>query len=465
MQGIVAVTLVLSVALGTHASAAESSETRALAPAQVQAVAPPAGKRNLTVEDAVRMADTRQPALLAARARMEAAASSAHSQRGRLLPTVHVGASESWYHSSVYVSRTLLGSTDPNVFKAFPSDVSVGMVSIAASQPLTGLLHLSEDYAAASNAADASAENLKASQQEMHARVKTYYLRMFEARSLKETASASQHDLEEQVSVAQHKVDVGALTTADVLRLQVAAASAKQQAIAAESQEISLRAILTEMLGVADDPTVDFIEPTSLQEVGQPVALEKAKEDALAKRPEVAAQRLSARAAKQRANARSWSLLPEVDVNGSYMVVGVSPFDSQTKGVLDVKAASIGVSAKWAIWDWGVAYYDQDRAQEEATAAALDAQDAVEAIRADVAGRRADMVAALANVDVAQVQVASAEEAYRVMQALMNAGSATTTDLLDAQAALTQARMNLVHARYEAAVANVALLRATGNAI
>lgn len=461
MQGIYAMAMVWAAAVGT-----DTASRAAQAPQAQQATqAPATAKHTITVDEALSIIDTRQPALLAARARMEAAASAAKSQRGRLLPSVHVGASENWYHSSVYVSKTLLGSTDPNMFKAFPSNVSVGMLSVAASQPILGLLHLSEDYAAASNAADASAESLKASRAEMRARLKTYYLRMFEARSLAATASASQHDLEEQVSVAQRKVDVGSLTTADVLRLQVAAANAKQQAIAAQSQETSLRAALSELLGVGDEDGVEFVEPTSLQEVSAPPSLEKAKEDALNKRPEIAAQRLQAHAAKQRANARSWALLPEVDVTGTYMVVGVSPFDSQMHGVLDVKAASIGVAAKWALFEGGASFYDQDRAQAEASAAALEAQDAVETIRADVAGRRADLVAALSNVDVAQVQVASAEEAYRVMQALMNAGSATTTDLLDAEAALTQARMNLVHARYEAAVTSVALQRATGNDI
>lgn len=45
-------------------------------------------------------------------------------------------------------------------------------------------------------------------------------------------------------------------------------------------------------------------------------------------------------------------------------------------------------------------------------------------------------------------------------QALLKAGAATTTDLLDAQAALTQAKLNLVRARSQKAVALVGLKRA-----
>ena len=44
----------------------------------------------------------------------------------------------------------------------------------------------------------------------------------------------------------------------------------------------------------------------------------------------------------------------------------------------------------------------------------------------------------------------------------MNAGAATTTDLLDSQAALTQARLNLVRAKYQDLRARAQLFRAIG---
>jgi outer membrane protein TolC len=65
-------------------------------------------------------------------------------------------------------------------------------------------------------------------------------------------------------------------------------------------------------------------------------------------------------------------------------------------------------------------------------------------------------------VGLARETIASAEEAYRVTDAQVRAGAATTTDLLDSQAALTQARLNLERARYEEAMARVSLTRAMG---
>ena len=62
----------------------------------------------------------------------------------------------------------------------------------------------------------------------------------------------------------------------------------------------------------------------------------------------------------------------------------------------------------------------------------------------------------------AEKAIASAEEAYRVTDAALKAGAATTTDLLESQSALTQARLNLTRAQYELVLSDVALAHATG---
>ena len=65
-------------------------------------------------------------------------------------------------------------------------------------------------------------------------------------------------------------------------------------------------------------------------------------------------------------------------------------------------------------------------------------------------------------MQLAQQSIKSAEEAYRVTQALVKAGSATTTDLLDSQAALTQSRLSLTRAQYQQAIAHVQLMHTLG---
>jgi len=89
-------------------------------------------------------------------------------------------------------------------------------------------------------------------------------------------------------------------------------------------------------------------------------------------------------------------------------------------------------------------------------------EDANRQVRGEVTGRMDQLrAAAAAAIDEAKRALTSAEEAYRVT-ALMRAGSGTTTDLLDAQSALTQARLNLLRSKYQRALSRVQLRRTMG---
>jgi len=74
----------------------------------------------------------------------------------------------------------------------------------------------------------------------------------------------------------------------------------------------------------------------------------------------------------------------------------------------------------------------------------------------------AQLDAAASAISVAEQAITSAQEAYRVTDAQVQAGTATTTDLLEAQSALTQARLNYLRAQYELAISRVNLRRAMG---
>ncbi len=421
--------------------------------------------RRISVEDAIQIAAQRLPQLRASRARMEASDAVAKSARGRLLPSLRLSDSQAWVQTGVGVSNNFLPGTNLSAFANFPEDIQYNLFSAAVKQPLLGLVHLSHDYAGAEKNADAGVQDLRAAESDALLQLRSNFLRYFEARAVGETALSSQKDLEEQVGVAQTKVNAGALTTADVLRLKVAAANAKQQVIAANGQAAATRAWLLEVLGLGGQPTddIEFVAPEGLASpAAMPASVRQAREKALATRPELQGLKLRARAADHQATARTWALLPEVSLDASYTHARLETIRGGANGPLNIDSGSIGLSASWAIWEWGTTWYDRESAAARARAAEAEADGMAESVGADVAARHAELASAQSMVDVAVVQVESATEAYRVMQALSSAGSATTTDLLDAQAALMQAKLNLVRSRYEAAIASVALTHAIG---
>jgi len=406
--------------------------------------------RVITVDEAVAMAMAQNAALQAARARLEAGQAAASSTARRLAPAIHLGDEYQHYNSTFDAAISPVAS-----FRVRGQDTN--MFTVAADQPLLGLLRLSADYSGQQESAEAGAAQVESAELSLRQVVETLYLRVFEARALEGTALASERELNDRLDVARAQLATGVLTEADVLRVQVAAANARQQAIQAHSQELVSRAGLLALMGLpADDSGVTFAEPKSLLESGQkPPEAAAAHDQALSGRPEILQTRLSLQAGEHQRRARLYALLPEIDLEGAYL-------RSYGQVIVPTNSAFIGLNAKWAIWEWGASYAAYRASQAQARAAAFDLENQKQQIRAEVTSGMAQLDAAASAISVAEQAITSAQEAYRVTQAQLLAGTATTTDLLEAQSALTQARLNYLRAQYELAISRVNLRRVLG---
>ena len=396
------------------------------------------------------MAIAQNAALQAARARLEAGQAAASSTARRLAPAIHLGDEYQHYNSTFDAAISPVAS-----FRVRGRDTN--MFTVAADQPLLGLLRLSADYSGQQESAEAGAAQVESAELSLRQAVETLYLRVFEARALEGTALASERELNDRLDVARAQLATGVLTEADVLRVQVAAANARQQAIQAHSQELVSRAGLLALMGLpADDAGVTFIEPKSLLESGQKRPEPSVAQDqALSGRPEILQTRLSLQAGEHQQRARLYALLPEIDLEGAYL-------RSYGQVIVPTNSEFIGLKAQWAIWEWGASYAAYRASQAQARAAAFDLENQKQQIRAEVTSGMAQLDAAASAISVAEQTIASAEEAYRVTDAQLQAGTATTTDLLEAQSALTQARLNYLRAQYELAISRVNLRRALG---
>ncbi len=410
-----------------------------------------AASRTIAVDEAVQLATARGTTVLSARARGEAARAGADSLRGRMLFGVRV-TDEQQHWDSPFTIALLPGAPGITVRNTNSNNFTAG-----AEQPLLGLLRLSQEHGSLSAQADAAELNVKAAENAVREQVQTGYLRLFEARALAETARASQEQLVEQVNAAKAKEHAGAGTTADVLRVQVAVANARQQELQAVAQEETARAGLLIAIGLPPtDGSVDFAEPAALENEAAAIPEQgSAIQHAFELRPEVSSARLLSHAADLHERSALFSLLPELNLEAGYAHIHgslLAPIDS----------AFIGLTASWNVFEWGATYYQRKAAAAQAAAAAAEAQGTQDRIGFDVSSKLSQVRAAGSALDVGKATIASAEEAFRVTEAGVRAGVATTTDLLDAQSALTQAKLNLVRARYELSLARVGLRAATG---
>jgi outer membrane protein len=437
------------------------------------ASAVPASAERLSVDDAVKLALSANPRYRAVRSRAAAAHDQAASARGRFGFTVRL--SEEYQHWDCPFGIAFVpaaGGCQAQLVAMFPP-VMVGGITLGptvarqqdtnafgaiADQPLLGLGHIGYDWAAQRDTARASDANVAVGAAAIREAVRNGFLSYFEARALVDIASASVEELSEQVKVARARVAAGVDTNADLLRVVVAEANARQQKIVAQTQADVARANLLNLIGLPpDDLALELEEPRELlaQAAGALPELPGARREAEARRPEIARARFSLSSARHNGTARALSLLPDIDAEGGYLRVDGQLFALPNQWF-------VGVRASWAIWEWGTSFYQARSAARLAQAAAFDLEDQQRGVATEVQNSIEQTRAAGVAVDVAMTAITSAEEAYRVTQALLQAGSATTTDLLDSQAALTTARLNLARAQYERAMQRVTLSRIIG---
>ena len=404
-------------------------------------------QQRLTMDQVVQMATASSPALKAARARARGNEEQAKSLRGRLLPSVNLSDEYQRWDSPFVIPQ----------FSLQARGVSTNAFVVSAGQPLLGLLHLSSDHHALSTAAEAATFDARTLEANLRDDVRAEFLRMFEARTLAGVAHASQNQLAEQIAVAKEKLAAGVLTPADVLRLDVAAANARQQEIqAAAAEQISRATLLVAIGRESEDPSVSFVEPATPERADASEGeLPPLVVKALRERSEIRSAALTAEAASASSRSRTYDMLPEVDLEAGYMHMTGQTF-------VKPDSAFIGLRAGWQIWDWGARWYQHRAAASQAVAARAQADDARRRVETDVAAKLANVRATASALETGRTTIGSAEEAYRVTALLLATGSANTTDLLDSQSALTQARLNFARARYEYALARIRLSRALG---
>jgi outer membrane protein len=397
----------------------------------------------LTLEDVSRLVVTTGPDLAAARERAQVAVEQSKSARGRLLPSIRLSDEyQHWNGPFGFPGVGTVREVDTNTFTA------------SAGQPLLGLLSRHQAYRASKVGAEAAQQGVRAREADVRESVELEFLRYFEAKTRSDVARASEQELAVQVKETEARVNAGTLTKADLLRVRVAESTARQEGIVADADATVSKATLLVAIGRSpDDTSVEFVAPTVLLAQGDMPAPDPASVEA--KRAEIQQAKLRAESADHDASARTFALLPEVNLEAAYLRTDGSLFSPPN-------AAFVGIKADWAIWEWGRKVAEKDAAAAEARAAALEVDSTRRRVKAEVTGRKAELAAAVSAVALAQETIVSAEEAYRVTTALVRAGSGTTTDLLAAESALTQARLSLERARYAQAGSRIRLERAAG---
>ncbi|HEY1958626.1 MAG TPA: TolC family protein [Polyangiaceae bacterium] len=422
----------------------------ATASADEQLVAP----RKMTLADCVAEAMHNNPDIKTAGDERAAASARRWEVGGNFGPRIQVDGNLQQWNGS-YDLQFQLDPSQPAI-PFHVRDALTWTVSAEAIQPLTGLLAIYEQYHMSDLGVDVAEIRRQATLRDIGFRVIEGYYRLLQSERLAEVAVTSVDQLNAQLKLAQSFHDTGVVSKDDVLRAELALASAKQRTIQSRAQVTLARSRLAVLMGLSPSTELDAYPLTGEPETTIGTSLESAESKALGDRVEVKEVDKEISSSKSGVRLAWLKMAPQVNLVANYTHTIGSPFSQKD-------AEFIGGTLSWDVWDWGSSIAGVKEANARMREAKNARQKLEDQVRLEVRESFLNLGSAKEGLDVAKAAVTSAEEHYRLVLKRYEANTTTSFDVVDAESLLTQARAQLQTSTYDFLVARAALKRATGD--
>lgn len=257
---------------------------------------------------------------------------------------------------------------------------------------------------------------------------------------------------QEDLARATSRRNAGTATDADVLAISVHAADMRQRQLQADSDIVTARAVLNQLMGAPVDRAFTIALPPVAASVS---ALPALIAEARTSRAELREAALAITMAESGVTDARGGWLPTVAAAAGYEWNGLT-FGSRES------AWTVGAELRWSL-SVGGAEAARVRSARAAVDAARAARTAVDtAIEVDVLTAREQWLVARARIDVGRLTVDDAKESLRITRQRYSAGLATVRDVLAATAAELAAEAQHTANEVAAVTAWAALQRAVG---
>ena len=409
----------------------------------------------LSFADAVRQVagQTPPPAVAIAGFRADAANARVRQARAALLPSLSV--------TGQWANRDFNSKAQGISFPGVPTIIGPfnsydGRVRV--TQTLFDLSSLGRLSAARGQVHAATAERFAVVENAAQ-NVAVAYVRTARAQAVVTAREADSLLAAELVGLAVAQQQAGVSASIDLTRAKTKLAEAAGRLLVATNQLERATIDLARALGL-DPATPIALTDTLRADIGGaeiPAGRDAAVAQAVAARPDLAAELARGQAARQAASAISAERLPRLDLEADYGLSGVRMPDA-------VGTRQLALQVTLPILD---GFRREGRiAEQQATVRESDVRvrDLRQQVAADVDGALLDLRSAGALRDVAVNRLELAAEEVSQARQRFKAGVAGNIEVINAQESLLRARDADIDARFAAAAARIALARAVGTA-
>lgn len=426
----------------------------------------------LTMDQAVSLALAHSTQIQKAHQQVEAVVATRLATRGQFLPKLSVeGNIFVWDDKLAFDLMPDSSSTniDPAciptlscltpLFESFDTPVRdqvTSQITVQMVQPLSPLYAIYQGYQAAKAGEEAARSGARLARDEIVAQVQKQYIQLKQARGGVQIAQTAVRQVEVQREKAKAFAKAGVIGRNDLLKLEVAQARANGALVRARAGEAMIQSALALLVGFPPGDPIEITQTFADPPPAFKSTLEQCFERALQNRPEMRVVEAAVAMAKAGHRAAHGAMIPQIAAVGAYQ-------HNEGQGFVQPKNVwFVGASLKWDVWSWGSDYYRLKEARAKVESSELDIKSLRDGIYLQVKGAFLELRTAQKEQAIGRMGVRQAEESYRIEKSKFDNGSATTADLIDAQAALTLAQQGYNNALYGWYLALAALEQAMG---
>jgi outer membrane protein len=417
--------------------------------------------RTLTLSEAIDLSLKNNKNLKSSQAKIEEATAAVESALNRKLPDASVSGSYLRLNSANIDIKSKSSSTNTGGGTTAPADggspkVNQAMYGIAnVSMPLYAGGRITYGIESAKYLEEAARLDADNQKEDVIQNTISAYANLFKSKASLDIVKESLEAQRQRVAQFSNLEKNGLLARNDLLRAQLQASNVELSLLDAENNWRLSNINMNLMLGLPENTEL-AADSASLQQTTAVKSIDEYEQLAIQSRKDVAALGLRKKAAATGVKAAKGEAYPSLALTGGYVAATIPNVLTITNAVNVGLGVQYNIASLWKI----KSNIHEAEAREKQVAIGQDILN--DAIRLQINQAYQNYLSAQKKIDVYQTAVAQAAENFRITKNKYENALVTTTDLLDADVAQLQAKLNLSNAKVDAVVAYNRLLQTAG---
>lgn len=286
------------------------------------------------------------------------------------------------------------------------------------------------------------------------------YWNYYKTKFLKKTADDNLALTEKHLRDTRNFLINGLATKSDLLKMEVQNSNAKLQQLEADNNTELARISFNKVLGLNLEENTD-IETDIPEPVTESLNLEDLLNEAYGSRSELKAMNYKLKSLQENINSVKSQYYPSVYLGANFYYANpnlrIQPPHNEFDETWDA-----GITLSWDVFNWGYTSSQVSQSQQIYNQNKTGYDQLKDNISLEVNQNYYNVNYLKERISVSRKAVEQAEENYRVIQEKYNQQLSTSTDLVDAENSLLQAKTNLIITVTDYRISVVKLYRSTG---